>query len=271
MEKDFEERNRRFQSKIQRFCLMDDTFMNKVFEDKKCTELVLRIILDRDDLIVDHVNCQLDIKNLQGRSIRTDILAHDSKNVIYNIEVQNDDAGADPKRARYNSSLLDANITEAGDKYDQLRETYVIFITRNDVLGSGLPIYHIDRTIEETGEKFEDETHIIYVNSSIQDETKLGKLMQDFWCKQSKEMNYDVLAERVSFFKEKKEGVNQMCEILDEVKEEGKNEGRLEGRKEGRKEGRLETLIELVGDGTLSILKAAEMANMSEEELKKYL
>ena len=74
---------------------------------------------------------------------------------------------------------------------------------------------------------------------------------------------HEVLAERVSFFKEKKEGVNEMCEILDEVKEEGKNEG--------RKEGRLETLIELVGDGTLSILKAAEMANMSEEEFKKYL
>ena len=209
------------------------------------------------------MNCQQDIKNLQGRSIRMDILAHDSKNVIYNIEVQNDDAGADPKRARYNSSLLDANITEAGDKYSQLKETYIIFITKNDVLGKGLPIYHIDRMIKETGEKFEDETHIIYVNSLIQNETKLGKLMQDFWCKRGEDMNYDVLAERVSFFKEKKEGVNEMCEILDEVKEEGKNEG--------RKEGRLETLIELVGDGTLSILKAAEMANMSEEELKKYL
>lgn len=248
MEKDFEEQHRKYQSKIQKFCLMDDAFMSKVFEDKKCTELVLRIILDRDDLVVDHVNCQLDIKNLHGRSIRTDILAHDSKNVIYNIEVQNDDAGADPKRARYNSSLLDANITEAGDKYSQLKETYIIFITKNDVLGKG---------------KFKDEAHIIYVNSSIQDETKLGKLMQDFWCKRGEDMNYDVLAERVSFFKEKKEGVNEMCEILDEVKEEGKNEGRLEGR--------LETLIELVGDGTLSILKAAEMANMSEEEFKKYL
>ena len=255
MEKDFEERNRRFQSKIQRFCLMDDTFMSKVFEDKKCTELLLRIILNRDDLIVDHVNCQQDIKNLQGRSIRMDILAHDRKGVIYNIEVQNDDAGADPKRARYNSSLLDANITEAGDKYDQLRETYVIFITKNDVLGSGLPIYHIDRAIKETGEKFEDESHIIYVNSSIQDETKLGKLMQDFWCKRGEEMNYEVLAERVSFFKEKKEGVNQMCEILDEVKRESK----------------LETLVDLVKDGTIPLDIAAKKANMSEEEFKKYL
>ena len=255
MERDFEERYRKYQSKIQKFCLMDDTFMNKVFEDKKCTELVLRIILDRDDLVVDHVNCQLDIKNLQGRSIRMDILAHDRKGVIYNIEVQNDDAGADPKRARYNSSLLDANITEAGDKYDQLRETYVIFITKNDVLGSGLPIYHIDRAIKETGEKFEDESHIIYVNSSIQDETKLGKLMQDFWCKRGEEMNYEVLAERVSFFKEKKEGVNQMCEILDEVKRESK----------------LETLVDLVKDGAIPLDIAAKKANMSEEEFKKYL
>ena len=255
MEKDFEERNRRFQSKIQRFCLMDDTFMSKVFEDKKCTELLLRIILNRDDLIVDHVNCQQDIKNLQGRSIRMDILAHDRKGVIYNIEVQNDDAGADPKRARYNSSLLDANITEAGDDYDQLRETYVIFITKNDILGKGLPIYHIDRMIKETGENFNDKSHIIYVNSSIQDETKLGKLMQDFWCKRGEEMNYEVLAERVSFFKEKKEGVNQMCEILDEVKRESK----------------LETLVDLVKDGAIPLDIAAKKANMSEEEFKKYL
>ena len=135
----------------------------------------------------------------------------------------------------------------------------VIFVAKNDVLGSGLPIYHIDRAIKETGEKFEDESHIIYVNSSIQDETKLGKLMQDFWCKRGEEMNYDVLAERVSFFKEKKEGVNQMCEILDEVKEEGKNEGKIE------------LLVDLVKTGVLSISEAAKKIKMSEEEFKKYL
>ena len=58
-----------------------------------------------------------------------DILAVDSNNRIYNIEIQRSDRGADAKRARYNSSLIDANITEAGDKYDALTETYVIFIS----------------------------------------------------------------------------------------------------------------------------------------------
>ena len=39
----------------------------------------------------------------------------------------------------------------------------MIFITENDVLKSGLPIYHIDRIVQETGEPFGDEAHIIYV------------------------------------------------------------------------------------------------------------
>ena len=35
---------------IENFRLMDDTFMSKVFEDKACAELLLRVILNRDDL-----------------------------------------------------------------------------------------------------------------------------------------------------------------------------------------------------------------------------
>ena len=51
------------------------------------------------------------------------------------------------KRARYNSSLIDANVTEPGEQYEALNESYVIFITENDVLGKGLPIYHIERMV----------------------------------------------------------------------------------------------------------------------------
>ena len=32
---------------IENFRLMDDTFMSKVFEDKACAELLLRVILNR--------------------------------------------------------------------------------------------------------------------------------------------------------------------------------------------------------------------------------
>ena len=134
-----------------------------------------------------------------------DILAVDQQNRVYNIEIQRNDKGAGVKRARYNSSLIDANVTEPGDQYQELNETYVIFITENDVLGENLPIYHVDRIIRETGKMFNDESHIIYVNSQIKDETALGKLMHDFACTNAKDMYYEVLADRVNYFKEDEE------------------------------------------------------------------
>ena len=185
---DFERKHEDDLQRLRGFRLLDDDFMSKVFEDKKCAEFLLRIILNRDDLEVKKSNSQYSIKNLQGRSVRLDILAVDKKNRAYNIEIQRNDKGAGVKRARYNSAVIDANVTEPGEKYEKLNETYVIFITENDVLERGLPIYHIDRVIKETGEVFQDESHIIYVNSQMRNETALGKLMHDFSCTSAKDI-----------------------------------------------------------------------------------
>ena len=70
---------------IENFRLMDDTFMSKVFEDKSCAELLLRVILNRDDLTVVRVVSQFGIKNLQGRSARLDIYAVDDKGKHYDV------------------------------------------------------------------------------------------------------------------------------------------------------------------------------------------
>ena len=152
-ELNFEQKHMEDLQRLQGFRLLDDDFMSKVFEDKKCTEFLLQIILNRKDLRVESIQVQYDIKNLQGRSIRLDILAIDIKGRVYNIEIQRNDKGAGVKRARYNSSLIDANITEPGDKYQNLNESYVIFITENDIMKKGLPIYHVDRIVRETDRK----------------------------------------------------------------------------------------------------------------------
>ena len=38
---------------------------------------------------------------------------------------------------------MDMNTLNPGQDFDELPESYVIFITRDDALGYGLPIYHI--------------------------------------------------------------------------------------------------------------------------------
>lgn len=206
--------------RLKNFRLLDDDFCTKVFEDIECVELLLRIILKKDDLKVTEVHSQHNMKNLQGRSARLDIFAVDSTGAAFNIEIQRNDRGAVPRRARYHSSLIDANVTEPGDKYEHLPESFIIFITENDIMKAGFPLYHINRFVEETGNTFGDDAHIIYVNSQVKDETSLGKLMHDFSCTDPSDMNYQILADRVNFFKNEEKGMLIMCQMLEEMRNE---------------------------------------------------
>ncbi|MCR5238331.1 MAG: Rpn family recombination-promoting nuclease/putative transposase [Lachnospiraceae bacterium] len=220
--------------RIEAFRLFDDTFMSKVFDGRKEeTALLLQIILNDPGIQVTSVLAQVEIKNLQGRSIRLDIRARNSKGEIFAVEVQRQDAGAKPKRARYISALIDANELKASQDFEKLPETYVIFITEHDALGEGEPIYNIDRTVKQTGKPFGDMAHIIYVNGENKSRTKLGKLMQDFHCTEAKDMNYKILADRVRYFKETQKGKDEMCAIVEEYANEQSKEAILIGFKKG--------------------------------------
>ena len=250
---DFEKKHQEDLQRLRGFRLLDDDFMTKVFEDISCAELLLRIILNDEGIRVLEAHSQRGIKNLQGRSVKLDILAVDSHNRVFNVEVQRSDRGAGAKRARYNSALIDANVTEPGYQYEDLNETFVIFITENDVMKAGLPIYHIDRVVSETGKLFEDEEHIIYVNSQIKDETKLGRLMHDFSCTDAKDMYNKVLADRVRYFKEDERGVEIMCREMEIM--------RNQAHEEGIEKGRIMQLIKQVCVKMQKFSSAEEVAN----------
>lgn len=97
----------------------------------------------------------------------------------------------------------------------------------------GKPIYQIERCFLETGERFEDGSHILFVNGAYRGKTKLGMLMHDFSCTDPSDMYYNILAERVKFFKESKEGTAIMCKAMEDMREESMMEGIKEGIKEG--------------------------------------
>ena len=261
-ELDFERKHKEDLQRIRNFRLMDDDFMSKVFEDKPCAECLLQIILNRDDLTVQEVHGQHDLKNLQGRSVRLDILAVDQENHTYNIEVQRNDHGAGAKRARYNSSLLDANLLNPGDKFDELPESYIIFITEHDVLKGGKPLYTVNRTISELDHAiFADGSHIIYVNGEIRNGTALGELMQDFFCKDPREMHYKVLSDRAGYFKKDKEGVDTMCKLVEDYGEKR--------AKQAQNELAISFAIELWNDGIRDMEKIAKMSKLPLDEVKK--
>jgi hypothetical protein len=204
------EKEKQHQEDLQRLRglrLIDDDFMNACFDGyTDGAQLLLRIILNKPDIRVKSVKTQRRMKNLLGRDICLDIDADDETGKEYNVEVQRADKGADRKRARYHSSILDAHLLQPGDDFSDLPETYVIFITKNDVIGDALPLYTIDRQITNTGKAFDDGEHIIYVNGVDRDaSTELGKLIHDFFCTDPNDMHYKELADKVRYFKEDEE------------------------------------------------------------------
>ena len=145
--KDLQERYERYKAKIKNFTIMNDIFMRNVLKKKECTEYILQVIMEDKGITVIDQTLQKDYKNLQGRSAILDCVAKDASNRQFNVEIQGDNEGASPKRARYHCGLLDMNILNPRESFDALPDTYVIFITRNDILGFHLPIYHIDKEI----------------------------------------------------------------------------------------------------------------------------
>ena len=257
----------RYRAVLQELTLMSDAFMRNVLNVRECAEYVLQVILGKKDLRVTDVVVQQDNKNLHGRSAVLDCVARDGDGRRFDVEVQQENEGASPERARFHSSLLDANTLDPGKDFSQLPETYVIFITRNDVLRAGLPIYHIERKIEETGRAFGDRSHIIYVTSSIQEDTELGRLMHDFHCKRADDMYSEVLAERVRTLKETPKGVDNMCRELEQLY----SEGRAEGRAEGRVENVISSIKSLTKTLGLSIEAAMAALQIPAEEQHTYM
>ena len=246
---ELEVRYEKYRGVLKNLTLMSDVFMRNVFKKRECTEYVLQVIMGKKDLKVLNQVIQMDYKNLQGRSAILDCVARDADGKQFDVEIQQDNEGASPKRARYHSGLMDMNTLNAGQDFDELPESHVIFITRDDALGYGLPIYHIGRKIEEVGENFKDEAYIIYVNSSRQDDTVLGRLMHDFYCKDAEDIHSEILAKRVYELKETQEGVDTMCREMDQISKEGemkaKKETAINMKKKGYSDSTIADLLEV--------------------------
>ena len=265
---------------IRSLCMMNNRFMNFMLDDnKEAAQVFLRVILGDDKIKVRNVRIQSFIQNIYGHSSQLDILAQDSEGRYFNVEVQRSDEGAPARRARFYSSILDTHFLQPGKLYEELPDTYVIFITENDVLRDNLPLYNIRRRIDENAKCFEDGSRIIYVNSQRRDNTALGKLMQDLYCTEPKNLHYHEFAERMEFLKYSKEGEEKMTDVIEEyaarkaealAKEAVKEAAKEAAKKAEEREqaNRIELAQGLLADG-MSIEFTVRHSKLTEAEVRE--
>lgn len=248
---------------------MDDDFMTVCLADNfEGVERILQIIIGKKDIKIKSVRTQESLKNLQGRSATLDVHAVDSDNRVFDVEIQREDAGAGAKRARHNSSLLDAHILKHGEETENIPDSYVIFITENDVMKGNQPIYPVERCVSIGKRKilFGDGSHILYVNGKYRGDDEIGKLMHDFLCTDPDDMNYEELAKKARYFKQDEKGVAAMCKILEDMR----NEAAREATQKAELKSARETAERMIKDKELSLEKIARyLPLLSIEELKE--
>ena len=248
---------------IETYRPMDDVFMRNIFrESPELVEMVLRIIIDKPDLQVIRSETQADLIRITGsRGLCLDVYATDDAGKKYDVEVQKESSDMKSERARYHASAMDVENSWHGMTFDQLPDTYVIFISEKDYFGRKQPVYAIRRTVDDDNSLFNDGSNILYVNGEYRDDTMIGKLMHDFNCCNPKDMLIPELSKRTEYLKTNKKEVEHMCKQLKEMEERGISIG--------IEKGKILTLIQLVIEKDLSLEKAVAKSGLSFEEFLK--
>ena len=229
----------------------DDFMFGKVMQDPEiCAGVIERLL----HIKVGH----LEYPELQkvispyytSRGIRLDVYVKDSDRV-FDIEMQATPQDALEKRMRYYQSMLDIDDLIRGSSYDELKESYVIFICKSspfkeDSSDRNHPVYKFETMCRDYPDLiFNDSAYKLIYNASAYETEKDPELRAslNFVCKNNADDNFiRKITSLIDKIKQneinKTEYMSMNIHEYDKFRA-GKKEGMAEGIKKGIKQGTL--------------------------------
>ena len=236
--------------------IRDDYMFKLVMRRKHICKKMLELILQINIRDIRYIEEEKNLKfQYAGKGVRLDVYVADDKNTVYNVEMQvNEPTETElAKRTRYYQSVIDTDLLEAGKDYEELNDTYIIFICPFDPFREGRHIYTFCTLCQEDRAlKLKDGATKVFLNANgtredVPENVKAflqyvnGVLSQDAFVQEIEQeikRVKEVEQERVSY-------MTFEMRLRDEWKV-GWKEGREEGRAEGREEGELSMIRKLL-------------------------
>lgn len=211
------------------------------------------------------------------RGVRLDIYARDEKHTHYNVEMQARRQADLGKRSRYYHSQIDVECLEKGLPYEELPNTFVIFICDFDPFGCGLYYYSFQNECQEdTRAKLCDGNKTIFLSTKGKNKEQMPQSLVKFLkfveadLAESEEDFDDELVRQFQTSIRKIKTSREMGErymLFEELLKEERQEGLAQGRQENAREYILEVLAD---KGEVpAVLKESLCEVDSEEELKR--
>jgi len=196
------------------FTLMSDVFMSVALEDIPACQYVVRILMNRSDLVVTSVKTQYSISKITSHDARLDVLAEitaiGSDNKLVNIEIQRRNTVDNSRRTRFYGAMIDSEYLQKGADYNELPDVYIFYISETDIWNGGKVAYEVNKTLNE--QPYDDGIHTVYINAAVNDGSAIASLMQYFKSCDPKDDSQGELSKRVQLLKSDKDG-EFMCEL----------------------------------------------------------
>ena len=255
--------------------ISNDFLFGKVMQNPElCKELLQRILPDLDIDHVEYPELQKSIEqDRDAKSVRLDVYVKDEKAVVYDIEMQVSDTKELPKRSRYYQSMIDLQLIDKGQYYNELNRSYVIFICPFDAFGKGRHIYTFENICKEDGSiSMGDEAVKIFLNAkgTMDDVSKELKAFLDYVAGKKPVDSYvEKLEEAVKEAKKNREWRHEYMTLLMRD-QENQEIGEKRGEKNGEK--KMAKLIMLLNeDGRLSdIIRVSQDEEYRQELYEEY-
>lgn len=239
---------------LQELTLKDNFMFGAVMCDEKNCHRLLELILDFPIARVE-VSKEKSILYHPGyKGVRLDVYAKDEHNTHYDVEMQAVAHKALGKRARYYQSQIDMELLLSGEAYENLPNTYVIFICDFDPFGEERYCYTFTNRCEGAPELYlGDGCTAIFLSTHGKNDTEVAPSMVKFlkYVKADlEESNEDFGDEFVASIQKSVEHIKQSRRMEEHFMtfEELLREERQEALEEGRQEGVSKAIITLLGE-----------------------
>ena len=266
-------------TKFENLTIQSDFIFKKVMSRKRICIHLLEELLQIKIADISYFEAEKSLEpDYASRGIRLDIIVADNKNTHYNLEMQvNNIKNPDtknyvlPKRTRYYQAILDTDMLQKGQDYDELSPTYIIFFCLFDFFEDSQRIYTFKRRCLENMEiELADEAAIMFLNTlgtkgdvspdiqSLFDYINNNTVTSNFTCE---------VADTITEIKNDKK-VRDSYMTYEMRMKDIREESLAEGEAKGRVEEKLATVKRLLSMG-LSVQDIAKGTSLSVEQVEK--
>ena len=146
--------------------LRNDFMFGEVMRTGEICQLFLEELLGIHIRRIEFIDKQKDLSDsYTHHGIRLDVYLRDEAGTVFNVEMQsvrNDDL---PKRARFYQGAIDRSELPKAVNYDELPESYVIFVCDFDFFHIGKAVGERVSFLKGTETEYCDGSHVFFLNS----------------------------------------------------------------------------------------------------------